>query len=166
VASTELWPGHNCGQHRYWFDVFFSECLQYKTEADQKGSCFICNYQAYEFERRAKGFKHHVKHEHNMWDYIYFSLELDRIDSSNQNAIQQYVYDQIEEGDTNFFPILRARCLRDDGDSTKEEIAELKEMIAMIHEKLRADRKHSIKPDAEDEEHVVTRPSTPTPGDS
>jgi inositol 1,4,5-triphosphate receptor type 1 len=139
---------------------------RYKTEADQKGSCFICNYQAYEFERRAKGFKHHVKHEHNMWDYIYFSLELDRIDSSNQNAIQQYVYDQIEEGDTNFFPILRARCLRDDGDSTKEEIAELKEMIAMIHEKLRADRKHSIKPDAEDEEHVVTRPSTPTPGDS
>ena len=145
-----------------------------------------------------------MKHEHNMWDYIYFSLELDRIDSSNQNAIQQYVYQEvcvsaclalciicvcvdvcvcvcvcvcgcvcvwvcvcvcvctcdtvsdvrpvllsimvyclsspkIEDASTKFFPILRARCLHDDSDTTKEEIAELKDMIAVIHEQLRAD---------------------------
>ena len=42
-----------------------------------------------------QGFAHHVGSEHNMWDYIYFSLELDRIDSSDQNAIQLFVYHQV-----------------------------------------------------------------------
>ena len=42
-----------------------------------------------------QGFDHHTKHEHNMWDYIYLCLELDRIDSSDQNAIQQFVYQQV-----------------------------------------------------------------------
>ena len=30
-----------------------------------------------------------------MWDYIYFSLELDRTDTSDQNAIQLFVYNQV-----------------------------------------------------------------------
>ena len=45
---------------------------------------------------------------------------------------------KIEDASTKFFPILRARCLHDDSDTTKEEIAELKDMIAVIHEQLRA----------------------------
>ena len=42
-----------------------------------------------------QGFDHHTRYEHNMWDYIYLCLELDRIDSSDQNAIQQYVSQQV-----------------------------------------------------------------------
>ena len=42
-----------------------------------------------------QGFAHHVACEHNMWDYIYFSLELDRTDTSDQNAIQLFVYNQV-----------------------------------------------------------------------
>lgn len=39
-----------------------------------------------------KGFLHHVKEDHNKWNYVYYSLYLDSIDTSNHNAIQQYVY--------------------------------------------------------------------------
>ena len=38
-----------------------------------------------------------------MWDYIYLSLELDRVDSSDQNAIQQYVYDQVRPVESEIF---------------------------------------------------------------
>lgn len=69
--------------------------LQFHAEQDMKGLCFICNLPSHEFERRAKGFDHHVKHDHNMWDYIYFSIYLDQIDTSDHNAIQKFVYDQV-----------------------------------------------------------------------
>ena len=43
----------------------------------------------------AQGFAHHVTYDHNMWDYIYFSLELDRTDTNDQNAIQLFVHHQV-----------------------------------------------------------------------
>ena len=33
-----------------------------------------------------------MKHEHNMWDYIYFYMYLERIDISDHNAVESYVY--------------------------------------------------------------------------
>ena len=44
---------------------------------------------------------------------------------------------QIEADSTSFFPTLRARCLKDEQDTTKEEIAELKEMMTKILDKLK-----------------------------
>ncbi len=38
-----------------------------------------------------QGFDHHVTHDHNMWDYIYYSIYLDQIDVSDHNAIEQFV---------------------------------------------------------------------------
>ena len=42
-----------------------------------------------------QGFDHHVKHDHNMWMYIYFSIYLDTIDISDHNAIEKYVYEMV-----------------------------------------------------------------------
>lgn len=44
---------------------------------------------------------------------------------------------QIETDSTSFFPTLRACCLKDEQDTTKEEIAELKEMMLTILDKLK-----------------------------
>ena len=30
-----------------------------------------------------------------MWDYVYYSLYIDNIDTGDQNAIQKYVYEQV-----------------------------------------------------------------------
>ena len=35
------------------------------------------------------------KYEHNMWDYVYYSLYLDSIDTGDHNAIQKYVYELV-----------------------------------------------------------------------
>ena len=42
-----------------------------------------------------QGFDHHVKRDHNMWMYIYFSIYLDTIDISDHNAIEKYVYEMV-----------------------------------------------------------------------
>ena len=42
-----------------------------------------------------QGFRRHVKKDHNMWAYIYYSMYLDEIDSTNHNAIEKYVYDKV-----------------------------------------------------------------------
>ena len=44
---------------------------------------------------------------------------------------------QIEQDSTSFFPTLRARCLKEEQDTTKEEIAELKDMMMKILDKLK-----------------------------
>jgi hypothetical protein len=35
-----------------------------------EGQCFICSCPAYDFERDGNGFDVHIKHEHNMWNYL------------------------------------------------------------------------------------------------
>ena len=75
--------------------LFLSSPLQFRTEQDKKNVCFICSLASHEFERRASGFESHVKHDHNMWRYIYLSIYLDQIDISDHNAIQKFVYDMV-----------------------------------------------------------------------
>ena len=42
-----------------------------------------------------QGFLNHVRYDHNLWDYAYYSLYVDSIDVSNHNAIQKYVHDMV-----------------------------------------------------------------------
>ena len=81
-----------------------------------------------------------------MWNYIYYSLYLDRIDISDYNAIESYVYNQvkfywgysriteIKDGDTGYFPLFKARSLQDKEDHTLNEHSELKRLMTIIVE--------------------------------
>jgi len=44
-----------------------------------------------------KGFDSHVQHDHSMWSYIYYSIYLDQIDTSDHNAIESYVYKMVRK---------------------------------------------------------------------
>lgn len=55
------------------------------------GECFICSQQSFEFERRGKGFKHHVKEEHNMWNYLLFFIHLEEKDHTEYTSHESYV---------------------------------------------------------------------------
>ncbi|XP_019861438.1 PREDICTED: uncharacterized protein LOC100634093 isoform X2 [Amphimedon queenslandica] len=112
----------------------FSELREERNniETEQKSKCFICDLPSYDFERRAKGFSDHVKHDHNMWKYVYYSLYLDSIDTGDHNAIQKYVYELIGNNDTAFFPQEEARCLIGEEDTTGEKIDELEQKVEKI----------------------------------
>ena len=42
-----------------------------------------------------QGFDKHVKDDHNMWNYVYYSIYLDQIDVTDHNATQKYLYDKV-----------------------------------------------------------------------
>ena len=42
-----------------------------------------------------QGFDDHVQTDQYMWNYVYYSMHLDSIDTSNHTAIQKYVYDLV-----------------------------------------------------------------------
>ena len=41
----------------------------------------------------SKGFYHHYKNEHNMYNYIYYILYLHDMNQKDHNAIEKYVFE-------------------------------------------------------------------------
>ena len=95
---------------------------KYTQEKDMKSVCFICGIENYLFDRKGKGFKTHVRHEHNMWDYYSFFLYLDSVDPSDHTATESFVFKQLEENETVFFPQNAARSLTLEEDETAMEL--------------------------------------------
>ena len=73
------------------------------ARADLESRCFICQIDNEAFnKRRDKGFISHYKSEHNMYDYIFLSLNLDGRDPSTYTGQDSYIAtaianDRIEE---------------------------------------------------------------------
>ena len=86
--------------------------LQFRSEEDKKNFCFICSRASHEFERRADGFESHVKNNHNMWNYIYLSIYVDQIDTSDHNAIQKYIYDTVSKHNNKMNLIVQTLAYR------------------------------------------------------
>ena len=95
---------------------------KYSQEKDMKSVCFICGIENYLFDRKGKGFKTHVKHEHNMWDYYSFFLYLDSVDPSDHTATESFVFKKLEENETIFFPQNSARSIPVEEDETAREL--------------------------------------------
>lgn len=105
-----------------------------------------------------KGFDHHVKNDHNMWNYIYFSIYLDHIDTSDHNAIEGYVYEmvstfkscediinpilssQIRQQKLEFFPLLAALALGEEQeDETASRLEKLETMVKDVLDRFKAE---------------------------
>ena len=109
-----------------------------------------------------QGFHVHVKKEHNMWNYIYYSHYLDCIDTSDHTAIQKYVYNsvsvehpsllvhtsfanlhalftvQIKKSRTGFFPKEKAMCLDSEDDNENEvQMEQIQEMVEGLLQRFR-----------------------------
>ena len=95
---------------------------KYSQEKDMKSVCFICGIENYLFDRKGKGFKTHVKHEHNMWDYYSFFLYLDSVDPSDHTATESFVFKKLEGNETIFFPQNSARSIPVEEDETAQEL--------------------------------------------
>ena len=88
------------------YDIFFMlKNPQEKALKDQKDYCFICGIDSDSFEEKvkklnvvfivifSKGFYHHYKNEHNMYNYIYYILYLHDMNRKDHNAIEKYVFE-------------------------------------------------------------------------
>lgn len=106
----------------------FSELRDEKSKNDEamKSECFICSLKASDFERFGNGFNQHIKHEHHMWNYLFFFYHLDQKDPSEFTALEQMVAEKLLQNDYSFFPINRSlTMLNVEDDNTAARIDEI-----------------------------------------
>ncbi|EGD74759.1 inositol 1,4,5-trisphosphate receptor type 3 [Salpingoeca rosetta] len=111
---------------------------KYQIEDAMENECFICSIKSHEFDRYGKGFEHHIKHEHNMWNYLYFLLYLDQKDMNDYTSHEFYVSSRLaEKEELQFFPVNRALAL-DHRNAEQDTVDVLREEVRGLHAKLDA----------------------------
>ncbi|CAG5128027.1 unnamed protein product, partial [Candidula unifasciata] len=120
----------------------FSELrdLKWTAESDMRDTCFICSRNSYDFEHHGKGFDHHVRHEHNMWSYIFFFIHLNGTKVNDYTALEMYVFKLLGKENYDFFPLDRALSLSAMGkDATETKLDDLLGQVTSIVEKQRVE---------------------------
>lgn len=67
-------------------------------------TCFICGLNRDDFDWNHKAFSEHVKHEHNMWNYLYFLLHIGTKRDAELSGQEAYIRRMVRTGDIGFFP--------------------------------------------------------------
>lgn len=106
----------------------FSELREEKLERlkDTFETCFICGIDKQVFDRNkeSKGFKVHIKKEHNMWNYLYFIIYIWEQDKDDDDGLEQYVRRSIDADDISWLPANKAMCLNIVDDDAEAETRE------------------------------------------
>lgn len=77
--------------------------------------CYICGIGKFDIIKKTeKGFLHHYKVDHYMWNYLFYMYNLEQKDINEYNGIETYVHQLIEEEDIKWFPILRAIAVKEE----------------------------------------------------
>jgi len=121
----------------------FSELREekYAIRDAMENECFICSRKRSEFEQKSKGFRHHTKHEHNMWAYIHFLMYVRSKDPTDFTSHEHFFFDALEDETAyiDAFPVNRSRCLPEldeDGHGPTNETlgAQLNELLQRVDE--------------------------------
>jgi len=95
-----------------------------------RNTCFICGLNRAAFDNKGVTFEHHVKKEHNMWNYIYFLVLLNQKDKTEYTGSECYVSRAVKEKNLDWFPRLRTSSLDTvDSDTSTYEIKKLSSLL-------------------------------------
>ncbi|KAI8488683.1 hypothetical protein Bbelb_337120, partial [Branchiostoma belcheri] len=98
---------------------------KWQADFDMANICFICGRTNYDFERFGKGFRRHVKNEHNMWSYLFFFIHLDETNETQYTAIEFHVAKLMKNEAYEFFPVNRALSLDNKKDAYDSKLDNL-----------------------------------------
>ncbi|EQC42414.1 hypothetical protein, variant [Saprolegnia diclina VS20] len=80
-------------------------------EKDMESNCFICGIDSLQFQRHGDGFDAHVRHDHNMWQYMFYRQHLYEKRPQEYTGQESYVADLLMAGETSFYPVGKAKRL-------------------------------------------------------
>ncbi|KOX73812.1 Inositol 1,4,5-trisphosphate receptor [Melipona quadrifasciata] len=82
------------------------------------------------FDNKTVSFEEHVKHEHNMWHYLYFIVLVKVKDPTEFTGPESYVYAMVKDRNLDWFPRLRAKSLAaDEGEGEQVELRSLQSQL-------------------------------------
>lgn len=95
--------------------------------------CFICGIDKQTFDRASAdgtaGFNHHIKFDHNMWNYLKFIIYIWEQDKDDDDGLEQFVRRAVDKSEINWFPMNKAIRL-DQAESEEDRLhREAKEVI-------------------------------------
>lgn len=148
----------------------FSELREEKNSTQEKmeGECFICGLKAVSFDRFGKGWNHHIKKEHHMWDYLYLLRHFDEKDATEFTFLEQHIAEKIYRNNNDFYPFGRALVMppgvlggsdpqaklsagiTEQAAADGPTLEKLTAMIAALHAKLEATENKTEAPKASD----------------
>ena len=77
------------------------------------------------FDNKTVSFEEHIKHEHNMWHYLYFITLIKQKDKTEFTGPESYVYSCIEANNLDWFPRMRAMSLDERLEKEKNKESEI-----------------------------------------
>ncbi|BFZ08220.1 hypothetical protein BsWGS_11262 [Bradybaena similaris] len=110
----------------------FADLRSEKQTKDEilRNTCFICGLDRATFDNRSVTFEDHVKHEHNMWHYLYFIVLVRVKDPTEFTGPESYVDAMIKERNLEWFPRMRAMSLAaEDSEGEQNEIRSLQQQL-------------------------------------
>ncbi|XP_053994130.1 inositol 1,4,5-trisphosphate receptor isoform X10 [Hylaeus volcanicus] len=117
------------------FGVIIDTFADLRSEKQQKelilkNTCFICGLNRSSFDNKTVSFEEHIKHEHNMWHYLYFIVLVKVKDPTEFTGPESYVYAMVKDRNLDWFPRLRAKSLAaDEGEGEQVELRSLQSQL-------------------------------------
>eukprot|EP00117_Sycon_ciliatum_P048000 scpid3078/ scgid34229/ Inositol 1,4,5-trisphosphate receptor type 1; IP3 receptor isoform 1; Type 1 inositol 1,4,5-trisphosphate receptor len=132
----------------------FSSLRDEKNDAleDMSSVCFMCSLSSHEFDKYAQGFEHHVKHDHNMWSYLFYFIFLHKLEANDMTATEDFVFRKLKAQDIDFFPTNKALCLENVEVGNEEQLDNLKEMVARLVHRIEREEDEERRKKARDEQ--------------
>lgn len=83
------------------FGVIIDTFADLRSEKQQKelilkNTCFICGLNRSAFDNKTVSFEEHIKHEHNMWHYLYFIVLVKVKDPTEFTGPESYVHAMVK----------------------------------------------------------------------
>ncbi|CAB3383323.1 Hypothetical predicted protein [Cloeon dipterum] len=119
------------------FGVIIDTFADLRSEKQQKelvlkNTCFICGLNRSAFDNKTVSFEEHIKCEHNMWHYLYFTVLVRVKDPTEFTGPESYVYYMVKARDLDWFPRMRAMSLAaDEGEGEQMELRTLQEQLVL-----------------------------------
>jgi 5-bromo-4-chloroindolyl phosphate hydrolysis protein len=102
--------------------------------------CFICSLSKQQLDTEylrehgiSKGFQHHIRTEHNMWDYMRFMLYLQHKDRTEFTGAESYVFKMVEEGNLEWIPFNKTLLLEHTHTATASIQEQLQETMQRLN---------------------------------
>lgn len=119
-------------------DTFGKLRLSRKARVDDRATkCFICHLDSYKFLNVDGHFEQHIKQDHNMWNYLYFTIYLEKTTKAQRNHHELYLFQEFIEKKSSIlpFPVMKAMAIEEDVDEAEEAMKSIQQTCFDLQEK-------------------------------
>ena len=79
-----------------------------RLKDDIENKCFVCGLPKFELDTKGEGWYKHIFDSHNIYNYLYFLIYIDKKMMGDCSSVEKYVKEMCKKNNIYFFPIGRS----------------------------------------------------------